>query len=34
LALTLPIGTAFVAGTDDEIWLGFGIPSVTTLPQV
>jgi hypothetical protein len=34
LALTSLIGTALVTGTDAEIWLSFGAPSATTLPQV
>jgi hypothetical protein len=32
--LTLPIGTALLAGTDDEIWLSFGAACSTTLPHV
>jgi hypothetical protein len=33
-ALTMPIGTALLTGTDDEIWFGFGAACSTTLPQV
>ena len=33
-ALTLPIGTALLTGTDEEIWFSVGAAAATTLPHV
>jgi hypothetical protein len=30
----LPIGTALLTGTDEEIWFNVGAAAATTLPQV
>jgi hypothetical protein len=34
VALTVPIGTALLTGTDEETWLSFGVAFSTTLPHV
>jgi hypothetical protein len=34
VALTWPIGTALLTGTDEEIWLSFGAAFSTTLPHI